>query len=752
MEMNLFALLDQGTSCANLGWLMLMFVVAFLTMEVKRQMQPNTSQSAGGFRKAVKRTSEKTSTPPEDVTKDYMEVVLERDSTEESWGLVWHVQGYKAQRFLIAGLEPNSPAGSCHQAQGLRGIRRGDELLSVNGKCQFQLMCQELARAEQLSLQFLKADVVLPLEESSDEEDVCMPPTSEQGEPVRAAPVDEKLAETLEEESCMERQPTEPTESWLESSDVSRQSSEGHAEGIAPSEAPLVPSPERRGRDAAIKRADAPSNKKRSRRGEGFSSGSASGSGSGSEQASCASKCPSTDWEYMMDNRPGSLMHTDLPGRDRQGTSHANNVVIVAGSPAIALQTASALGTVVGGGVFHPMQNVRGRQQLPVLPSSQMAAAPVIHADPAPAMGQMCPVERFVPQPQIAELPPEPVAQVNRQGSKESSGDGSAASSEAFEVGRAAIRPGSAPPGGCSMELPQLPRKRTYRSGKKVRAKRTRAAIRAQAAEAAPEPTIQGEVKVEGSAARSGSAPPSCQGGALKNPEPEEGRLYYKPRRRAGKKVRQRMEHAIARRREQALMAEAAESCRMVSDDEGTVPAPKRAARAAKRADSPVSTVSTAISTAAATVSAVASTTTTATSEGMMPRRSFYIRRPIGPVGGLPTMAEAAPETAPRASQRKASRGASSRGCISGEMEEIIGRQVLLTNLVHAPQFNGHWGHVDGFDSTSQRYLLRVFTGQPGAKPKIAKLRRDCFIVPKGEVPSEAGQPRAWQPTLRLGA
>lgn len=756
MEMNLFALLDQGTSCANLGWLMLMFVVAFLTMEVKRQMQPNTSQSAGGFRKAVKRTSEKTSTPPEDVTKDYMEVVLERDSTEESWGLVWHVQGYKAQRFLIAGLEPNSPAGSCHQAQGLRGIRRGDELLSVNGKCQFQLMCQELARAEQLSLQFLKADVVLPLDESSDEEDVCMPPTAEQGEPVGAAPVDEKLAETLEEESCMERQPTELTESWLESSDVSRQSSEAQAE------VPLVPSPERRGRDAAIKRADAPSkssNKKRSRRGEGFSSGSASGSGSGSEQASCASKCPSTDWEYMMDNRPGSLMHTDLPGRDRQGTSHANNVVIVAGSPAIALQTASALGTVVGGGVFHPMQNVRGRQQLPVLPSSQMAAAPVIHADPAPAMGQMCPVvaERFVPQP-IAELPPEPVAQVSRQGSKESSGDGSAASSGAFEVSIApesfrAARPGSAPPGGCCMELPQLPRKRTYRSGKKVRAKRTRAAIRAsQAAEVAPAP-IQGEVKVEGSSARSGSAPPSCQGGALKNPEPEEGRLYYKPRRRAGKKVRQRMEHAIARRREQALMAEAAESCRMVSDDEGTVPAPKRAARAAKRADSPVSTVSTAISTAAATVSAVASTATTATSEGMMPRRSFYIRRPMGPVGGLPTMAEAAPETAPRASQRKASRGASSRGeHVSGEMEEIIGRQVLLTNLVHAPQFNGHWGHVDGFDSTSQRYLLRVFTGQPGAKPKIAKLRRDCFIVPKGEVPSEAGQPRAWQPTLRLGA
>ena len=29
---------------------------------------------------------------------DYMEVVLERDSVREPWGLVWHVQGYKAQK------------------------------------------------------------------------------------------------------------------------------------------------------------------------------------------------------------------------------------------------------------------------------------------------------------------------------------------------------------------------------------------------------------------------------------------------------------------------------------------------------------------------------------------------------------------------------------------------------------------------------------------------------------------------------
>lgn len=45
------------------------------------------------------------------------------------------------RRFLIAGLEPNSPAYSL-RAEGQRGLRWGDELLSVNGKCQFQFMCQ----------------------------------------------------------------------------------------------------------------------------------------------------------------------------------------------------------------------------------------------------------------------------------------------------------------------------------------------------------------------------------------------------------------------------------------------------------------------------------------------------------------------------------------------------------------------------------------------------------------------------------
>ena len=35
---------------------------------------------------------------------------------------------------------------------------------------------------------------------------------------------------------------------------------------------------------------------------------------------------------------------------------------------------------------------------------------------------------------------------------------------------------------------------------------------------------------------------------------------------------------------------------------------------------------------------------------------------------------------------------------------------------------------MDGFDSTSQRYLLRVFTGQPGAKPKIATWKTGSLL------------------------
>ncbi|CAE7630894.1 unnamed protein product, partial [Symbiodinium pilosum] len=312
---------------------------------------------------------------PEDISKDYVEVTLER-SRGQSWGLVWHVQAYESERFLIAGLEPKSPAGLLkdRQAQGLRPLRRGDELVSVNGTCYFQSMRRQLERAQKVRLQFLKADVVMPLECDS-----CESPTattkpdpetsldgstgspSSQSQPSQAVPPICEMVRPV--------QPSSPTEvevaevagmqcstafCAVEHSLPALPAPDNIPEGMPESSPPLAPATVR-GRDIAVKRADVPNwckEKRKSRRhaSAGEEEGRlSSGSGSGSEQVSGESKCPSTDWEYMMDNRPGSLVHADLLApREPLSVSHssASNVVIVAGSQAVALQTASALGTV----------------------------------------------------------------------------------------------------------------------------------------------------------------------------------------------------------------------------------------------------------------------------------------------------------------------------------------------------------------------------------------------------------------------
>ncbi|CAJ1334165.1 unnamed protein product [Effrenium voratum] len=721
--------LQQGTGEAAVGIALALLLVLLSIAASTWLQQPEMHESSDPARK---------SSAVSDVTQDYVELRLERGSSSERLGLVWHVQAYAAQRFLLAGLEPTSLAGRARKprAQG-RGLRRGDELVSVNGKCQFHLMCKELASTNKLSLQFLRAEVVLPLsdddcpvgeEQASDDTDVVdeCAADPQQPEPQLPGP---QLPEPQCPKQWPEPHPQLPQQQLPQALLALQAQHVEEPERLeVQAEAPAS-ARESRGRDAAVKRADAPCEKRRAPHRQSsrpYSSGG-SGSGSGSEQVSGASKCPScpsTDWEYMMDNRPGSLMNTELPSRHvLPPASCGSNVVIVAGSQAIALQTASALGTVLGGGVFHPMQNVRQPlPQLPVLPT----------VDAYGALG--CPVlydarvDRFEPEADVCRM-----SSKESKVSKASKESGSSGADVSTQVSGA--RSGSAPPGGC-IEPSPVPRKRTYRSGRRVREKRTRAAIR-NMQEALPFPAAEQkerEAKETGAAVRSGSAPAACHG-----EEVLEGRLFYKPRRRAGKKVRQRMEHAILRRKEQALMAEAAESCRMVSDDEPEKP--PRAKAKPKRGDSPTS-VSTATTrtTAAATTAGASSAAATAAPEGV--RRSFYTRKP--PLR-LPTMAETEKAPAP-ARVRRASRGRSvTREGDGGETEQIIGRRVLLTGLVHAPQFNGHWGHVDAYDAASARYLLRVFV--PGAKPKIAKLRRECFVVPK-DLPEEVRQ-APWQPSLR---
>ena len=590
--------------------------------------------------------------------------------------------------------------------------------MSVNGTCHFQSMLQQLARAERVRLQFLKADVVLPLEcetcdsptattkpgpaPSQNSQDVDSPRSPSSVDPSQ----DANTYSTASSAACpAAAEPTSFLVEVAEAADVQCSPAicavEHSTPALPPPDSTLdsifdaVPQPapaKVRGRDTAVKRADVPNwckEKRKSRRHastgaeeEGrFSSNS---SGSGSEQASGESKCPSTDWEYMMDHRPGSMIgealkpHSMRPGAVASSTS---NVVIVAGSQAMALQTASALGTVVGGGVLHPgpeiLQDLRAGHQLPLLASSQVPVpVPGTHIIQAPAeasglgRGPHVPcgssfmdAARQMPLPlhdgfqhlplsisgavPITPSPSEP-PDVRSHRLHDSSARPVPSQAHAPEVAEAkagnhaaATRSGSAPARSRFLEAcePKPAKKRTYRSGKRIRAKRTRAAARAMQDEqtlesqepAKAQPAKALEVGVIAKRSRAGSAPAAirsletledCWAEAEGSPA-EKG--YFKPRRRAGKKVRQRMEHAIARRREQALMAEAAENCRMVSDDEherqepkeALEPKPQPVAKAAsqshKRADSPTSTVSTCTTAAATMVSGVASTATTST-------------------------------------------------------------------------------------------------------------------------------------------
>ncbi|CAE8719543.1 unnamed protein product, partial [Polarella glacialis] len=102
---------------------------------------------------------------------DCEQVFLER-SPGEAWGFAWHVRAYAAQRFLVAGIDPNSPAGRWgqeRQAKGLAAIGRGDELLSANLASLHGTIRRELVVADKVCLRFLRADAAAPVESTLDQ-------------------------------------------------------------------------------------------------------------------------------------------------------------------------------------------------------------------------------------------------------------------------------------------------------------------------------------------------------------------------------------------------------------------------------------------------------------------------------------------------------------------------------------------------------------------------------------------------------
>lgn len=99
---------------------------------------------------------------------DLVEVILKREPGE-AWGFAWHNRAYAAERFLVVGIDPKSPAGrwcAKREGQGLPGIRRGDELISVNWSRHHSTIRRDLVVADEVCLGFLTAEYAAPLDES----------------------------------------------------------------------------------------------------------------------------------------------------------------------------------------------------------------------------------------------------------------------------------------------------------------------------------------------------------------------------------------------------------------------------------------------------------------------------------------------------------------------------------------------------------------------------------------------------------
>lgn len=246
--------------------------------------------------------------------------------------------------------------------------------------------------------------------------------------------------------------------------------------------------------------------------------------GSESENASRSDQCPSTDWEYMMDNRAQQCQSMPDP-------SQGPGVVMM-----LALQP--MLGGVLGQPGHHgpfvpaPMgsPHVSDASSTPPPPLTSPKVPSMPASSSTPGAGLMVPMPMnhgFAAGASTQNAQVMGWAPAWRSDGPEQGHQASASSSwlqsvtaEENTVPNLAARSG----------------KKTYRAGQRLTARRLRAAQRAaelnQALPSEPVPS---------------PSPPS----EPSSEEPPGAEARTKPRRRAGVRVRRRREHAIARRREQ---------------------------------------------------------------------------------------------------------------------------------------------------------------------------------------------------------
>ncbi|CAE7214908.1 CUV [Symbiodinium pilosum] len=679
----------------------------------------------------------------EDSRRKNLEVCLER-LPGEAWGFAWHSKAFADQRLIIVGIDVDSPAGRWQMErkhQGLPIVGRGDELVCANDLSQHSSMQISLVVANRLRLKFLRSDSAAghsaggeveackedvfkdtlpqPLlqpdafaESDEDLEDIgsqslltydgvprnfwsyqrlplrpvppdtenvhpAVPPEEEAKAALVAAGNDQTLPSYARAPIRSRSDPPAPRQRGGSSSPIASK----HRQGVQPSiftrsqmAGPRSPASMRSPQSAVAR------GRPRHQSADAEPDSHILSCGSGSENASRSDQCPSTDWEYMMDNRARQCQ--PLPD-----------------GPGVMMLLQPMLGGVIGQPTSGPLLPAPPRS--PHVSDASSTPPPPVTSPKVPSMpsnsgmpgaGLVVPMQMnpgFAATSMASAQNPQ-VSQVLSWTTAWQTGFDpclqASASSSWMQPTPADENMGPAGRGG----------KKTYRAGQRLTARRLRAAQRAaehgQALPTGP-PLLTSKRSEPSSASEEESMP-------LPGPVQAEGRT--KPRRRAGVRVRRRREHAIARRREQEEQGEAPRPQPVGAVPPGPLP-PRR--EEVDGFNSPVEIDAQSLDPGSPTGPQRAASKRSRSRIGVGARASALAEPSARPESALPDFES-----------------------------NVIGREVLINGLVHTPHLNGHWGRVADFDPAQNRYLVHAFVS--GSHPLALRLRRDAFVVPKTSPPS----------------
>lgn len=695
------------------------------------------------------------------------QVFLER-RPGESWGFAWHTRAYAAQRFLIAGIDPKSPAGRWgaeRQARGLPAIGRNDELLSANWARHHGDIRRELVVADRLCLSFLRADATRPaelphagLEWKPPQRPEARSATAEG--PAREAPRAQERGAQLEAKGRapellrlakapeVEAKPgaevpelPEVPEVWGDSLSEDAMTEDSWERPLTPARAeplegalpfwPMGPPKERSASVAplgtyAVKRTFVEVAEEKAERTARSRSDPPRPLSARDPLPPCQQKSPgssgcSSPASLCKRSRQQSATNSSGSGSEQlSGDSKCPSTEY--DFPTYTMQPEMPFSMLPGEHFVAwgapPVLIVAGSPPLGVLAGVPMGQA--FHQ----AQGVLRPVPCGVEFPAPAEGPEHAMAAGEPGGAFPRLGPsrGRAEAGAHSELTRAEpprSRAGSAP-ATCRSKA-EAPRRKTYRAGQRVAAKRMRAAQRERAS-AAPE-------------RRTGSAPACEPAAEPEAKEPTEPRAYHKPRRRAGQHVRQRKLYAMARRAEVAGDTElAAELAAQASQGQRPLEGPEPELRSERPARPLAAPIARRRCRSREAEASAARPGPSGASLGSMPRQAAAPAVDLARGVPVPRQSGAQPEAQPVAA-------AVSAQPARPDSALRIGAHVAVRGLQKSRQFNGRQGRVEDFDPEMRRYVVRLSLEE--GQTVLTKLRQENLEAAPHEAAGAPEGPKA---------